>query len=256
MWGEFMQNNDDRRELLKIKQSRQEMLNEDNTKNEEPKKTAYEKPHGMAAVKNFLYYHKVTIIIAAAIIALAAFLVLQTVLREKGDIRVLVISTEATSELSARADAIGNALARYCPDFDKKHGVVVETVFIDLSAGQNQGQYYLVEQEKLDLEMQNPKSQIIITDEGFRAYASDENGFQSRFFTDLTSLYPEKQGYLDRAIRFNDTALAKDAGWNSCPDKTVIFVRSVTSEDKDEIEANRRALEVIENVINETKINS
>lgn len=249
-----MQNNDDRRELLKIKQSRQEMLN-DNTEADEPKKTDYEKPRGMAAVKNFLYYHKVTIIVAAAAIALAAFLVLQTVLREKEDIRVLLIATEVTSELADRADDIGNALARYCPDFDQKGGVVVKTVFIDLSAAENQGQYYLAQQDRLTIEMQNPKSQIIITDEGFRAVASDDGGFQSRFFTDLTSLYPEKQGYLDRAIRFNDTPLAKDAKWNNCPGKTVIFVRTVTSDNKDEIEANQRALEVIENVMTETPAN-
>ncbi len=251
-----MQNNDDRRELLKIKQSRQEMLNEENTTAEEPKKTAYEKPHGAAAVKNFLYYHKVTIIIAAAVIALVTFLVLQTVLRPREDIRVLLIATEVTSELSDRADAIGNALARYCPDFDQKGGVVVKTFFIDLAAAENQGQYYLAQQDRLTFEIQNPKSQIIITDEGFAAYASDDGGFQSRYFTDLGGLYPEKQSYLDSAIRFNDTVLAKEAGWNSCPGKTVIFVRAAASDDKDEIEANRRALEVIENVMNENKVSS
>lgn len=221
---------DDRRELLKIKQSRQEMLN---TENEEPsseKKPAFEKPHGAAAVKNFFYYHKVTIIIAAAVLALAAYLIIQTVNRPEYDIRALLITADYNSGIYGTEETASAALNKFCPDLNGDGKNLAEVVGIDLAADEGSASYYLAETSKFSMEIQTLHTRLIITDEGFVPFVSDENGFQADYFVDFSEDFPELELFMGRGIRIKDTKLAAEG----ITENAVLFLRTKSADDESE----------------------
>jgi len=122
----------DKRELLKLRQG---LVSEEESVLEVEEKPYIEKPVGMAAVSNFVYHHKIHIVIVAFLLAVAGVLAYFTLSSEKADITILFIAgDEATAEFfHFEASSLQAAFETFTPDFSGNGSVYAECLVIDLS---------------------------------------------------------------------------------------------------------------------------
>ena len=238
-------NENDRRELLKIRQGLTEEteINFGNETQKPSELTSFQR------VENFFYYHKWTVVIALCAVALMAFLIIQTVSREKEDLRVILIATDYSAEMSSHTEALKAALERYCPDFDENGSVTVNVVYIDLAAGEDMGEYYLAQKQRYSTELFDGIAQMIITDEGIAEYFSDENGFAGDAFIDYSGQFPEEMLFEGRGIHISHTELAESSGWTDCPDSVIILIRQDQNGNTKKLEQRSRAESVLQNIL-------
>lgn len=260
-------------ELLKLRQG---LIDESDEIPEEQEPPKYEKPKGWKAIENFFYHYKWTFFGSIFAVALATFLTVQIVTREQYDLYVLAISTSSSSGIFTKTDDIAVALERYCPDFDGNGYVHVAVNYIDLSTESGYSQYTDVNEQKFSAELFSGNSQFYIADEGIiakintfaasssHAYgetieAVPEDTLTLQFFTDYTEKYPDAVLFADCGIQVNQTPLADEARWKSCPDTVGIYVReefqNMTGNSSEAIEQRRRANIVLENIMNNNIVN-
>ena len=87
---------DDKRELLKLKQG---IIDESESEIHEEEKPVYEL-HGFKRIENFFYHNKWYVIAGVFFAAVAAFLINSLLQKQQGDIRVLVVTKD--KEISSR----------------------------------------------------------------------------------------------------------------------------------------------------------
>lgn len=258
-----MSYNDDKRELLKLKQG---IIAESETiKEEEPTsdKAHYEVKGARKKFANFFYHYKWHVIIISFFTALIAFMVYTTVIREKGDIRVLMFSEDPDIAFSMyyKTNDIEHALEQYTPDFDKNGYVHVETYCMDMDPNQDYN-YYYTSQAKLYSEVSMGTAQIFIADRAcLKTILGDQS--ESSAFEDLSALYPDdpqvvdKYYYKVKGSAFADTAMYVE----SCPEDMYIVVKNgsfsgyVKSNDA-QAENHARAMEVFDNIAKNNKIDN
>jgi len=244
-----MSYNDDKRELLKLKQG---LIPEEESGIASAEKTAFEKPKGMAAVKNFFYHNKMYIIAAVFFAIVGVYLVYSFVTRKKEDIKILSIATsyeglaELSGEYSGKVKEIREAFEAYTPDFDNNGYVYVANYFIDLNEDGVMPDIAYANRTKLLAEAQEGTARIIIGDEGAFALFADEID-PGDFFVDLENRYPGNPNVVDKYyFRVKDAEFGEKAGIEE--DVLFIAVRANVKCSKNTAENTRRALEVMDGI--------
>ena len=242
-----MSYNDDKRELLKLKQG---LIDESETIHEE-EKPKYEL-HGFKKVENFFYHYKWHVIASVFFIAVAVFLLTSLFQKKQGDMRVLVVTKDAqiASEIMFKTEELRQALELYCPDYDDNGYIYVDVYNIDLSENPDP-QYSLAQVTKSTSEIMYGEAQMFIVDTAGAEAITDGNLSQ---FIDLSELYPDTP-YIDKQfLHIKDTAFASDAQYfAACPDDLYIAVRRASESDPKSfrsVPAMKKALEVVDNIIN------
>lgn len=248
--------NDDKRELLKLKQG---LVSEEETviKESRYKKTELK---GKAKAANFLYYYKIHIIVIVFFAAVAAFLVYDTLSKEVKDIRILTVAStlDANTALYMKVEDIAQGFEAFCPDFDKNGNVHVENYNINMSATVD-SDYYYSSQAKLYGETATGTAQIYMGDmKTFVDFIGEAES--SEMFVNLKQLYPDDKNIVnDYFYKVKGSALTDAANWTeSCPDDMYIAVRTVyngmVNNAESMKEPHERALTVLDNIIKNNRI--
>ena len=247
--------NDERRKLLMVRQG----LADDIEPLPDREQRTHRELNNFEKAENFFYYYKWIIIGGLFVAALLVFLIIQTVSREKEDLRVIVVAAQQGSELYSHEESLRAVLEKYCPDFNEDGKIVVKTVFIDLTSGRETGEYYLTQTHLFSMEIHDGVGQMIITDEGFSKFVYGDDGFNRNDFLDLTESYPDKSLYENSGMRLSDTELAVRAGWSDCPESVFILIRAAKDDNSKKAEQRDeqrlRAQTVLQNIIDGNVVN-
>lgn len=252
--------NDDKRELLKLKQG---LIQESETiKEEKPPKIEL---HGRAKIENILYHYKVPIILCICTAFILTYLTVDYLNREVMDIRVLMVSSteDAGAVISIKGEQLEKAFERYCPDYDENGSVHVEAYVIDIYRSEHADpNMVMANQTKLFGEMQSGVGQMIMANKDAFAAILGEDEKMEDYFTDLSELFPDDPQVTDSYYYMvKGSNLAFAASWEpSLPDDMYIAVRKNTSgfgsnPEKTEIYRNQ-ALEVLGNIVDNNLLDS
>lgn len=245
----------EKRELLKLRQG----LVEESEIIEEAEPKEKPKLKGWKKVENFFYHYKWHVVGISFAVLLLGFMTLQTILREKNDLYVLVISTNNDTGLYAKSDDIEKALERYCPDFDNNGYVHVGVNFINLTPQAGYSQYYDAENMKFTSEIATGDSQMYLGDTGVADLMYEMGNGKVQYFRLLSEQYPDATLYDGQGLQVNTTEFSELARWSKCPDEVCIYVRgeyeNMTANSEEAKEQRRRANEVLDNIINGNIIN-
>ncbi len=258
-----MSYNDDKRELLKLKQG---IITESDTIKEEgaaADKKHYEVKGFKNKLANFFYLYKWQLVIGLFFAAVAAVLIYSTVSKEKADIRILVFSGDKmiSGDLYYKTHDIELALEQYTDDFDGNGNIHADVYYIDMSPQQD-GTYYNINQTKLFSEIGLATAQIFIGDMAqLETVLGDQE--KSRGFEDLSAAYPDDPQIVDKYYyRIKGSAFAETARYaESCPDDLYMVIRSnefsgYAKQDEKTKECHRRALSTFNNILNDNKVNT
>ena len=239
---------DDKRELLKLKQG---LIEESETIVEQKREVV--ELHGWKKVSNFFYHYKWHVIVAAFFVAVISFFVYDLVKKEQGDMRVLVVTkeSETAKQVNYKTKDIELAFEKYCPDFDDSGYVHVDTYNIDLSENIQQD-YMLASVTKLKGEITYGEAQLYIMDTP--SFESVIVNGDTSGFVNIEELYPDCEQADGVFYHLKGTEFSYMANYvEACPDDLFIVVRRTTdvTANKERAEkAQKRALEVLDNIIN------
>ncbi|MBD5116906.1 MAG: hypothetical protein HDS99_03270 [Bacteroidales bacterium] len=258
-----MSYNDDKRELLKLKQG---LITESEIIKEEAAvadKAHYEVKGVRKKIANFFYHYKWHLIIILFFAVIIFFLTYSIVSKEKADIRTLIFaeSEEVSGSLYYKSHDLELALEQYTHDFDENGNVHVEVYYIDMNPRQD-GTYHSINQTKLMSEVGMATAQLYIADRAqLETILGDQD--ESKGFEDLSALYPDDPQVTDKYYyKVKGSAFAEAAMYlESCPDDLYIAVRSnefsgYAKLDEGTKENHRRALETLDNIVRDNKVNS
>ena len=258
-----MSYNDDKRELLKLKQgiiTESETIKEENAAAD---KKHYEVKGFKNKIANFFYLYKWQFVLVLFFAAVAAVLVYSTVSKEKADIRVLVFSGDKviSGDLYYKTHDIELAFEQHTEDFDNNGNVHTDTYYIDVSPQQD-GTYHSINQTKLFSEIGLATAQIFLGDKAqLETVLGDQE--KSSGFEDLSAMYPDDPQIVDKYYyKIKGSAFAEAARYaESCPDDLYMVIRSnkfsgYAKQDEKIEECHRRALVVFDNIIGDNKINA
>lgn len=244
----------EKRELLKLKQG---LVEESEIFEETPVEKV--ELHGWKKVENFFYHYKWRVIVITLTVLLVGFMTMQTVMKERNDLYVLLVSTENKSGIYAKVDDIEKSLEKYCPDFDNNGYVHVGVNFLNLSYEAGISQYTDIEKMKLSAEVTTGDGQMILADEGIIAVFEDMGGEDLQYFVSLPDEYSDISMCEGQGLQINKTGFIDDARWSSCPDNVGIFVRgeveNMMGNDDNAKEQRRRANIVMENIASGNVVN-
>lgn len=257
-----MSYNDDKRELLKLKQG---LIEESDIIKEVPheENINYEVKGAGKKIANFLYHYKIHIIVIAFFAAIAFFLTYTVITKEKADIRVLVFAEnpDTTASVFFKINDFETAFEQYTPNFDENGYTHVEVFSMNMNPEQDSN-YYVANQAKLFGELKSGIAQIYAADRScLELIIGDQE--ESQAFVNLSALYPSDPNVVDsyyyhvKGSTFADALMYMEA----CPDDLYIAIRSsdfsgVTPYNDEMAENHRRALEVFDNIINDRRITS
>ena len=215
---------DDKRELLKLKQG---LIEESETIREE-EKPVYEL-HGRKRVANFFYHYKWHVIVGAFFLAVVGFFLYDLLKDDVGDLRILVVAKDhdVAANVGYKTHDLELAFEQYCPDFDDNGYVHVDVYNIDLSENV-QADYMLGNVTKLTGEIGYGEAQMYLLDTPALESITTDGDLSG--FVNLEERYVE-----------------------ACPEDLFLVIRKVgeRTANRDRAEkAQRRALEVMDNIVN------
>lgn len=250
--------NDDKRELLKLKQG---LIEESDTIKEEENgygdKGTYEVVGIKNKVSNFFYHYKWHVIVSIFIAAVASFLIISTVIRERGDIRVLAFSKDpdTANSLYYKSKDFELAFEQFTKDYDDNGYTHTEFYFMNMGENQDYN-YYFANQTKLFSEVATGTAQIYIADKDMLTEVIGDQT-EGEAYVDLSELYPDEPNIVDKYyFKVKGSSLAEAAMYvEGCPEDMYIAIRSegfrgYNQISKDKLSENHsRALEVLDNII-------
>lgn len=214
--------------------------------------------HGWAKVKNYIYHNKWFILLGAFFLAVAIFLAVQILTREKYDLNVLAIANNKNSNIGIHTDELERALEKYCPDFDGNGKVNVCVNYIDNTMDEVSTQYDQANKQKLSAELTLAEAQLIITDDGYSKFTGSLDEI-TEVFLNQSENAPSDMLYENSGVIMNKTGFAKEARWSKCPDNIMLFVREELNNGSGSIKENaknrERASIVLQNIIDNNIIN-
>lgn len=239
---------EDKRELLKLKQG---LIDESESEIHEEEKPVYEL-HGLKWIENFLYRNKIYVILAVFFAAVAVFLTVSLITRERGDMRVMVVTKDKdiAENVSFKTKEFETAFELYCPDYDDNGYVHVEVFNVDLSENPD-ATYMAANVTKITSEAIIGEAQLYILDKK-AAEAVSSNDLS--MFLNLSELYPDVD-YIDGPfLQIKKSGFAVNAQYyEACPDDLYMVVKKVdeNTKNRDIAEAaQKKALEVVDNIVN------
>lgn len=259
-----MSYNDDKRELLKLKQG---LIEESDVipvdEHGYGDKGKYEVKGAKNKLINFFYLYKIPIIVVLFIAFLLSFIIFSAASVEKEDLRVLMLASdpEVCQSFLYKAEDYEAALELYTPNFDGNKYIHVNNYNIDLSESADPNQI-MVANTKLFSEIRMGVAQIFIGDmeQLTELLVVDENGERADAYEDLSLLYPDDPHVVDKYYyQIKGTPFAEAALYNDCPDNIYMVLRKkdingVATDDKNNIENHNKAVEVFDNIVKDNKV--
>lgn len=259
-----MSYNDDKRELLKLKQG---LIEESDVipvdEHGYGDKGKYEVKGAKNKLINFFYLYKIPIIVVLFIAFLLSFIIFSAASVEKEDLRVLMLASdpEVCQSFLYKAEDYETALELYTPNFDGNKYIHVNNYNIDLSESADPNQI-MVANTKLFSEIRMGVAQIFIGDmeQLTELLVVDENGERADAYEDLSLLYPDDPHVVDKYYyQIKGTPFAEAALYNDCPDNIYMVLRKkdingVATDDKNNIENHNKAVEVFDNIVKNNKV--
>ncbi len=241
---------DDKRELLKLKQG---LIEESEAipVDQKPEKVEL---HGWAKVSNFFYHYKWHVIAGVFFAAVISFFVYDLVKKEAGDIRVLVMTKEKSiaQNVMYKTQDFERAFELYCPDFDDSGYVHVDVYNIDLSENADP-EYMRAQTTKAMGEISFGEAQLYVLDS--KGLESITMGGSTEGFLNIEELYPDCENAEGIAYHLKGSPFSVTSKYvEACPEDLFIVVRRTTevTANKERAEkAQKRALEVLDNIIND-----
>lgn len=246
--------NDDRRELLKLKQG---LIEKSETIEEVPReqRVNYEVKGFGKKLSNFFYYYKVPVLLIAFVVAIVVFLAFTLLSRKNADIRVLIFaaSPDTNAAVFYKISDFETAFEQYTPDFDENGYTYTEIYYINMNPEQDIN-YYMASQSQLLSELNSGTAHLFVADRSqFEAIIGEQEGGES--FVDLSNLYPDDPNVVDSYYyHVKDSAFADALMYTYMevfPEDLYIAIRI---SETGMAENHRRALEVFDNIINDRKI--
>ena len=259
-----MSYNDDKRELLKLKQG---LIEESDVipvdEHGYGDKGKYEVKGAKNKLINFFYLYKIPIIVVLFIAFLLSFIIFSAASVEKEDLRVLMLASdpEVCQSFLYKAEDYEAALELYTPNFDGNKYIHVNNYNIDLSESADPNQI-MVANTKLFSEIRMGVAQIFIGDmeQLTELLIVNENGERADAYEDLSLLYPDDPHVVDKYYyQIKGTPFAEAALYNDCPDNIYMVLRKkdingVATDDKNNIENHNKAVEVFDNIVKNNKV--
>lgn len=239
---------DDKRELLKLKQG---LIEESETIREE-EKPVYEL-HGRKRVANFFYHYKWHVIVGAFFLAVVGFFLYDLLKDDVGDLRILVVAKDhdVAANVGYKTHDLELAFEQYCPDFDNNGYVHVDVYNIDLSEN-IQADYMLGNVTKLTGEIGYGEAQMYLLDTPALESITTDGDLSG--FVNLEERYPDCPQADGVFYHFKGSEIAALSGYvEACPEDLFLVIRKVgeRTANRDRAEkAQRRALEVMDNIVN------
>ena len=241
---------DDKRELLKLKQG---IIDESESEIHEEEKPVYDVHGFKKKVENFFYHYKWHVAAGLFFAAALTFMLVTTLQKKQGDIRVLMIAKDGANaaNLLYKTEEFEQALELYCPDYDDNGYIHVEVYNIDLSDNNPDPQYSLASVTKISSEIMYGEAQLFIVDSAAATAVTDGDLSQ---FVDLGAIYPDNELVNGPFLRVKGSGLDVNAQYyEACPDDLYIAVRKVSETDNNAaraVPAQKKALEVVDNIVN------
>ncbi len=206
----------ERLELMKLKQG---IITEE----ELPKEEVVQREYSVwEKIGNFFYHNKVYIIIAAAITAIAVFLIYDLVTTVKPDVAVLFIADEPQVQLIT--EDIEDVLAKYAQDYNGDGKIKVRVSYTPASPDMEamSSMYYQGgDQVKISAEFMGSETIIIIGDESSFSIIGIEPGDGT--FSDLSEYFPDDENVSGTSYKLSGTTLSEDIGCELSEELCVSF---------------------------------
>jgi hypothetical protein len=249
-----MSYNNDKRELLKLKQG----LIEDSEviQKEEAEKVEL---HGKKKAENFWYHYKVHVLMVLFFGFLITFFAIEMFSRKRADIEFLMLaSDEYTSALMFSFDRdIGEAVAAFTPNFDGNRYIHAEIFPIDLFSIFDQNSF-MATQTKLFTQVRMGHTRLIVANRGAFDRIIGETELEiNQIFVDLTELFPNNGGVVEDVFwRLKGSELSRLAGIEEfCPDDFYIALLALNLVTEKQQREHERSLIVLDNIVNNRVIN-
>lgn len=236
--------NDERRELLKLKQG---LITESEIISRGKREEAPEL-RGFARVKNEIYHLGWVLPVIIGAVLVIVFVITQLANRPKYDIQVMIVPAAENSELLQFANNTNPAeaaLAKLCPDYDENGKISVGALFIDFTESSENRTYLDMQYEKFNIEINAGESVLILADPELFDKLNEAYENEISAFVDLSDKFPEEQLYKGCGVYVSGTELAQNIGCENA----VLFVRDELGNGRDEKITRiqrTRALEMIE----------
>lgn len=250
--------NDDKRELLKLKQG---LIEESEIiKEEKPPKIEL---HGRARWENLFYHYKVPFFLSILAVFVLIFLMTDFFNRDVMDVRVLVVSStsEANAVVSLNGDELELAFERFCPDFNNDKKVHVDAFVINMTREEyTDPNMYVANQTKLFGEMQSGVAQMLLGDSKAFSLIIGEDEKIDDFFIDLSEIYPDNPQIWNKYyFKVRGSKLANAVNWiGGCPDDMYIAIRKNSygfgTSVRDTEKYRQQAQEILDNIVNDNVI--
>ncbi len=267
-----MSYNDDKRELLKLKQG---LIEESDIipvdENGYGDKGKYEVKGAKNKIANFFYLYKIPIICVVFAAFILAFIIFSAASVKKEDLRVLMISSDSDicNAFLLKEKDYQAALEMYTPNYDGNDYIHVNNYSINLSSEQD-ANYLYVNNTKLFSELSLNVAQIYIGDkeelikitltgEELEENETDEidtSNLDINVYEDLSLLYPNDPHIVDKYFyQIKGTAFAEAALYENCPDNIYMVLRKNRENgDSKNAENHEKAAEVFDNIVNDNKV--
>ncbi|MCL1831853.1 MAG: hypothetical protein FWG45_02945 [Oscillospiraceae bacterium] len=212
--------NDDYREFLKLKQG---LIDEEQlTENLELQKYHIEKPVGIKAIlENFLYHHKLHLVIGGFCLLMVLSMIFLSMNTEKPDMTVLWLSDDAPTSSFFMTDGslLRASLEEHTPDFNENGNVYVNCLHIDLVIEGRNPQAVQGNAVKLIGELQSANALLFIGNKEVLEKIPGDDLPIEQFYLNLAERYPDNPHVTDTFFyAVNGSALAWETDTDTADD--------------------------------------
>ncbi|MDR2559314.1 MAG: hypothetical protein LBC86_07220 [Oscillospiraceae bacterium] len=249
-----MSYNNDKRELLKLKQG----LIEDSEiiQKEEVEKVEL---HGKKKFENFWYHYKIHVLMVLFFGFFAGYFSIEILTRKRADIEFLMLaSNEYTAALVFNFSSdISEAVVAFTPGFNENRYIHAEGLPVDLFNVFDHNANMAV-QTKLFTQVRTGITRLIIGNrEAFDRIIGETHHEIDSIFVNLTGLYPDNGNITENVFfKLQGSELSRLAGIEEfCPDDFYIALLALNLETVKQQREHERSLIVLDNIVNNRVIN-
>ncbi len=208
-------------------------------------------------VENFFYHYKWQFLLCCFTVVVLAYIILQTVLTVKPDIKVMCIT--GGFEMESRVTEMEHFFERYCPDFNGDGKVKVDVYY--MATEYVEGDYYSMQNyqvgsTKIIAEFQGDDIIMAVTGP---VVCDLLHVYRDPVFTDMRELYPDDENAVLPGYKVSAFDFGGQIGLPEMPGNVMLSLRNVIHEkgyDQEKMQQNYdNALILLENIKNDNVLN-
>ncbi len=239
-----------RREKIEMLLKKQGIENDEEQEDDSEEDEESQQPMSFKKkLENFWYHYKIQFIVAVAVIVFGGYMVIDLITKTNPDIAIISV---VDNGLYNRMGDLEDYFEQYCEDLNGDGEVYVQIIHCPMNetdtstAAQNYAQ-------KLYSNLQAGRTVVVLTDD-VSAYSVEQVAFE-----DLTKKFPGNKHVTEKGVSLTGDELKQAISWQLMPQDMVlkvrIPVRTLSSDISVMEESCNNALEFIERLINDEKVN-